>query len=107
MIWINSLQYSGERGFYGSDIEQVVKEVCGCDVHSFFQSYVREGKEMDFNRYLFLIGRQARIKWSVAKDGHEEAIAHILPLAHIGARQNKLFKEWEKGRALDRIRFKR
>jgi predicted metalloprotease with PDZ domain len=61
-------RFSGSQGFYGSDIEQVAKEISGQDLHSFFQTYVRDGKELEFNRYFSLIGLQTQVKWMPAKD---------------------------------------
>ena len=34
-------RFSGERGFTSIDVEHTVQEVCACDVHTFFQAYVR------------------------------------------------------------------
>jgi predicted metalloprotease with PDZ domain len=61
-------RFSGKKGFYGADIEQVLKEICGRDLHTFFETYVRQGKELDFNRYLSLIGLHVQIIWMVAKN---------------------------------------
>ncbi|MBA3674844.1 MAG: M61 family metallopeptidase [Chitinophagaceae bacterium] len=57
-----------EKGFYGKDIEQSVKNICGCDAYSFFQSYVYNANILDFNRYLKLIGKKVNITWKQAVD---------------------------------------
>ncbi|MDB5086605.1 MAG: hypothetical protein JWR09_599 [Mucilaginibacter sp.] len=60
-------RFGGTRGFYAKDIEQVVKDVCGDNkVHTFFENYVYEGKPLDFNLYLQLIGLQLHLSWQPA-----------------------------------------
>jgi predicted metalloprotease with PDZ domain len=41
--------------------------VCGCDMHSFFETFVRTGHGIDFNRYLGLIGLRMRLSWAAAR----------------------------------------
>lgn len=67
--------FSGEHGFSGDDIERTVAGVCGCEVHSFFETYVRGGNPIDFDKYLQLIGLHLRVSWNqaIASDGHPEA----------------------------------
>ncbi len=60
--------YSGERGFTGEDIERTAAEVCGCDMHSFFETYVRGSKAIEFDSYLQLIGLRSRVSWSAVLD---------------------------------------
>jgi predicted metalloprotease with PDZ domain len=57
-------RFSGERGFTGKDIEQVISEVCGCDVHSFFENYIRGNKSLDLDKYLRLAGLQYTLSWT-------------------------------------------
>ncbi|MDQ6756441.1 MAG: hypothetical protein M3004_05855, partial [Bacteroidota bacterium] len=61
-------QFSGTKGFYGKDIEQTVKNICNCDVHSFFSNYVYHANEIDFNKYLKLIGHRVNVTWKKALD---------------------------------------
>jgi predicted metalloprotease with PDZ domain len=66
-------RFCGKDGFYTRDIEQTVKDVCGSDeVHPFFQKYIYEGKAMDFNPYLRLIGLRLQLYYRPAMDdkGH-------------------------------------
>jgi len=49
-------RYSGERGFTSQDVERTVHDVCGCDVHAFFEQYVRGASRIDFAKYLGLAG---------------------------------------------------
>jgi predicted metalloprotease with PDZ domain len=56
-------QFSGEKGFTTKDIEQTITGICGCNVHQFFQDYVYGNKQIDFNKYLRLIGLQYNITW--------------------------------------------
>jgi predicted metalloprotease with PDZ domain len=68
-------RFSGERGFAGTDIERTVADVCGCDVRSFFESHVRNGQAIDFDRYLRLIGLRVRLSWkpALSSDGQPAA----------------------------------
>jgi predicted metalloprotease with PDZ domain len=54
-------RYAGRRGFTGGDVERTVGDVCGCATRAFFQAYVRNGGQVDFDRYLRLIGLRARV----------------------------------------------
>ena len=56
-------RFAGEKGFTSKDIEQVVKDVCGCNVHQFFVDHVYGGRQIDFSKYLKLIGLQYTIEW--------------------------------------------
>jgi len=64
-------RFSGERGFTSPDVERTVADVCGCDVHAFFERHVRAGNPFDFDRYLALAGLRARVTWgpAVGSDG--------------------------------------
>jgi len=57
------VNFSGEKGFTSNDIEQTVHEVCGCNVHEFFQDHVFEKKQIDFDRYIKLLGLKATMEW--------------------------------------------
>jgi predicted metalloprotease with PDZ domain len=59
-------RFAGERGFTGQAVERVVSDVCGCPMRSFFDVYVRNAAQIDFNRYLGLLGLRARVSWSPA-----------------------------------------
>ena len=55
-------RFAGERGFNGRDVEAAVESVCGCDVTPFVEAHVRGGGQpVDFNRYLALVGLEARV----------------------------------------------
>jgi predicted metalloprotease with PDZ domain len=59
----------GRRGFYARDIEQAVQDVCGGEsIHPFFQIYIYEGKALDFNTWLPLIGLQMQLTWQPVAD---------------------------------------
>jgi len=66
--------FSGEKGFTSKDIEQTIHEVCGCSVHQFFQDYVYEHKQIDFKKYLELVGLQMQMTW---KDVLSEGGKHV------------------------------
>lgn len=67
-------RFTPQRGITGPDIETAVHEVCGCDVQSFFNAYVRGARSIDFDRYLRMIGMLAKVSWSpaVGSDGKPE-----------------------------------
>jgi len=56
-------RFSGEKGFTSNDVEQAVKDVCGCNVHQFFEDHVYGSKQIDFNKYLQLMGLQYTMEW--------------------------------------------
>jgi predicted metalloprotease with PDZ domain len=56
-------RFSGEKGFASKDIEQTMKDVCGCNVQQFFQDYVFGNKQIDFSKYLKLMGLQYSMEW--------------------------------------------
>lgn len=49
-------RFSGRRGFTSTEVERTVREVCSCDVHSFFNLHVRGATPIDFSKYLHLAG---------------------------------------------------
>jgi predicted metalloprotease with PDZ domain len=55
--------FSGKKGFTSKDIEQVVQEVCACNVHQFFLDHVYGHQQIDFNKYLKLIGLKMNAEW--------------------------------------------
>jgi len=59
-------RFTPQRGITGRDIETAVHEVCGCDVRSFFDTYVRGARSIDFDQYLRMIGMHAQVSWSPA-----------------------------------------
>jgi len=56
-------RFSGEKGFTSKDIEQTIKDVCGCDVQQFFKDHIYGNKQIDFSKYLKLLGLQYTIEW--------------------------------------------
>ncbi|HKC63951.1 MAG TPA: PDZ domain-containing protein [Pyrinomonadaceae bacterium] len=63
-----SERFTPERGITDADIEQAVHDVCNCDSHSFFESYVRSAGAIDFDRYLQSLGLRTQVSWSAALD---------------------------------------
>jgi predicted metalloprotease with PDZ domain len=49
-------RYAMKRGFTTDDVERAASETCGCNMHRFFDDYVRNAHPLDFNRYLGTIG---------------------------------------------------
>jgi predicted metalloprotease with PDZ domain len=61
-------RFSGARGYTGGDVERAVGDVCGCEVASFFDTYVRAATALDFDHYLGLMGLRARVTREAARD---------------------------------------
>jgi predicted metalloprotease with PDZ domain len=59
-------RFSGARGFTGRDVERTIADVCRCEVRAFFDSYIRGAGQVDFDRYLRLVGLRARVTWQPA-----------------------------------------
>ena len=68
-------RFSGARGFGGQDIERTTGDVCGCQVHAFFETHVRGPKPIDFDQYLRLIGMRIQVSWmpALGRDGQPTA----------------------------------
>jgi predicted metalloprotease with PDZ domain len=60
------IHFGGEQGFTGKDIEQLMKGICNCHVHSFFENYIRGNQPVDFNKYLNKIGLKMDTTWTEA-----------------------------------------
>jgi len=56
-------KFSGEKGFMSKDVEEVIHEVCACNVRQFFLDYVYGHKQIDFNQYLKLVGLKMNAEW--------------------------------------------
>ena len=61
-------RYAMKRGFTTDDVERVASETCGCNLHRFFDDYVRNPHPLDFNRYLATIGLRVVIDTISAAD---------------------------------------
>ena len=59
-------RFTPQRGVTGRDIERAVHEVCACNAHTFFESYVRGARPVDFDHYLRMIGMRTQVTWSPA-----------------------------------------
>ena len=70
-------QFSGATGFTGHDVERIIANVCSCNVHSVFGSYVRGASSMDFNRYLRLAGLRADTTWRTALGSDGKPLADL------------------------------
>ena len=56
------------HGFSENDIENTLKDICKCDVHGFFESYVYGNKIMNFNKYLGIVGLNLTLSWVEARN---------------------------------------
>jgi predicted metalloprotease with PDZ domain len=50
-------------GFTTASVQRLVAWACGCDVHVFFDHYVRGAGVIDVNHYLGLLGLYAQVDW--------------------------------------------
>src|SRR5256886_4591050 len=68
-------RFSGAGGFGGKDSERTTGDVCGCQVHAFFETHVRGPKPIDFDQYLRLIGMRIQVSWmpALGRDGRPTA----------------------------------
>jgi predicted metalloprotease with PDZ domain len=57
-------RFSGEKGFTGKDVGQAIRDVCGCDVHPFFENYIRGNKTFDLDKYFRLAGLEYTLSWN-------------------------------------------
>ena len=62
-----------QRGFTGRDVQQAGEEVCGCSFAELFDNHVRDGRDIDFAKYLALIGLDLSISWQPAVDAQNVA----------------------------------
>ncbi|HEU4630079.1 MAG TPA: PDZ domain-containing protein [Gemmatimonadaceae bacterium] len=49
-------RYAGAQGYRGEDIVHAVNDVCGCDLHRFFDRHVAGAQEIDFDSLLAPLG---------------------------------------------------
>ena len=68
-------RFAAAKGFTGRDIEQTAGDVCGCNVHAFFETHVRGRQPIDFDQYLRLMGLRTHVSWTPAlgRDGQPAA----------------------------------
>jgi len=78
-------RFSGERGYTGEDIERAVTDVCGCEMKRFFDTFVRAGNALDFDRYLGLAGLGAPVTWGPALDRDRNPAADLRVFAWLPA----------------------
>jgi predicted metalloprotease with PDZ domain len=78
-----SARFTPQRGITGRDIERAVHKVCACDVHTFFETYVRGARAIDFDHYLQSIGMRTQVSWSPAlgSDGKPEPDLRIFVIS--------------------------
>ena len=83
-------RFSGEKGFTSKDVEQTVKDVCGCNVHQFFQDHVYGNKQIDFGKYLRLLGLQHSIEWQDVLSSDLKPVPDLRAFAYQVAGENVL-----------------
>ena len=61
-------KFDNTRGIDNADIERVISDICGCDVRVFFRDHIYSAEQVDFDKYLALIGLKSGVTWSTALD---------------------------------------
>jgi len=61
-------KFDSDRGIVNSDLERAINDVCHCQTRGFFNEYIYAAKQVEFDRYLGLIGMRAEIKQVPAVD---------------------------------------
>jgi predicted metalloprotease with PDZ domain len=61
-------RFAMKRGFTTDDVERTASDVCSCDMHQFFDDYVRRPHPVDVNHYLRSVGLRAVIDTVPAAD---------------------------------------
>ena len=70
-------RFSGPKGFTSKDIEQIITGICGNNVHQFFQDHVYGNKQIDFNKYLKLIGLEHQLEWKEALSNDNKPVPDL------------------------------
>ena len=68
-------QFSGAKGFSGIDVEHAINQICNCDVHSFFENYIRGNKMIGFEKYLMAFGLKMNITKKALLGGDKKPVA--------------------------------
>lgn len=61
-------RFDSDRGIVNTDIEKALADVCRCEIAAFFREYIHAAKQVEFDRYLALIGMRAEIRSVQAVD---------------------------------------
>jgi predicted metalloprotease with PDZ domain len=61
-------RFALKRGFTTDDVERTANDVCGCDLHRFFDEHVRRPQPIDFNARLKSVGLVVHVDTVVAAD---------------------------------------
>lgn len=70
-------RYAGERGFTGAQLYEAAAEVCGCDLSTFWERYIRAGAPLDFDAGLGTMGYQMFVRRVGAMTGDGRAAADL------------------------------
>jgi predicted metalloprotease with PDZ domain len=68
-------QFCGAKGFSGIDVEHAINQICNCDVHSFFENYIRGNKMIGFEKYLMAFGLKMNITKKALLGGDKKPVA--------------------------------
>jgi predicted metalloprotease with PDZ domain len=75
MRWMYQ-RYGGKKGFKAQDVEQAVDALCtNPEVHVFFDTYLYQGKPIDFEPWLRRMGLTLELRWAPATETNGTAPA--------------------------------
>lgn len=69
-------QFSGAKGFNGIDVEHALNKICNCDVHLFFENYIRGNKMIAFDKYLKVFGLKMNVTKKVLLGDDKKSVAN-------------------------------
>lgn len=76
-------RFDSRHGITNQDIANALAQVCGCEMGSFFREHIHSGNQIDFDRYLGLVGMRTEVGRTpaVAQDGRPAVDLRIGPLS--------------------------
>ena len=79
-------KFDSSRGITNDDLHEAFVKTCGCEITDFFKAHITGAKQLDFDRYLGLIGLRAEITWKTATspDGSPIVDLRINPMSPEG-----------------------
>jgi predicted metalloprotease with PDZ domain len=83
---ILAAKFDSDRGIVNSDLEKALNEVCRCNTRGFFDEYIYAAKQVEFDRYLTLMGMRAEVKQvpAVDPDGKPSVDLRVGPMSPEG-----------------------
>lgn len=79
-------RHAGERGFTGDELRDVTASVCGCELSTFWERFIREGAPLNFDDGFGLMGMQMLVRrvGAMTPDGRAAADLRISVMTQAG-----------------------